>query len=241
MNKKTVLVTGGSRGIGRAIVSKFAENNYNVILNFNKSFEKANEIAEKYDNVKIFQADVSNRKEVQAMIDFANETFGHIDILINNAGTGCTGLLQDLTLEEWQNVFNVNMNGVFNCTQLVLPSMISRHNGKIINISSIWGITGASCEVAYSASKSAVIGFTKALAKEVGPTGIQVNSVAPGIIMTDMVSEYSLEEFEEIRRQIPLGEIGSTEDVANLVYFLASDEANYITGQVISPNGGWLI
>lgn len=241
MNKKTVLVTGGSRGIGKAIVSKFVENGYNVILNFNKSFEKANEIAEKYDNVKIFQADVSNRKEVQAMLDFANETFGHIDILINNAGTGCTGLLQDLTLEEWQNVFNVNVNGVFNCTQLILPSMISRHCGKIINISSIWGITGASCEVAYSASKSAVIGFTKALAKEVGPTGIQVNSVAPGIIMTDMVSEYSLEEFEEIRRQIPLGEIGSTEDVANLVYFLASEEANYITGQVISPNGGWLI
>lgn len=241
MNKKTVLVTGGSRGIGRAIVSKFAENDYNVILNFNKSFEKANEIAEKYDNVKIFQADVSNRKEVQAMVDFANENFGHIDILINNAGTGCTGLFQDLSAEEWQNVFNVNMNGVFNCTQLVLPSMISKHCGKIINISSIWGITGASCEVAYSASKAAVIGFTKALAKEVGPTGIQVNSVAPGIIMTDMVSEYSLEEFEEIRRQIPLGEIGSTEDVANLVYFLASDEANYITGQVISPNGGWLI
>ena len=175
------------------------------------------------------------------MIEFANQTFGNIDILINNAGIGCTGLIQDLTLEEWQDVFNVNVNGVFNCTQAILPNMIAKHSGKIINISSIWGIVGASCEVAYSASKAAIIGFTKALAKEVGPSGITVNCIAPGIVMTDMVSQYSVEEFEEIRNQIPLGEIGTTEDIANSVFFLASNEANYITGQVLSPNGGWVM
>ena len=238
---KTVLVTGGSRGIGKAIVEKFAKEGYNVILNYNKSIEKAQEIEKEFKNVKIFKADVTNRKEVQAMIDYANNIFGNIDILVNNAGTGCTCLLQDLSFEEWQEVFNVNVNGVFNCTQLILPQMLKKHSGKIINISSIWGMTGASCEVAYSASKSAIIGFSKALAKEVGPSGINVNVVAPGIIMTDMVSQYSIEEFDEIRNKIPLGEIGSTSDVANSVFFLASDDAQYITGQILSPNGGWVI
>lgn len=238
---KTVLVTGGSRGIGKAIAIKFAENNYNVILNYNKSYEAAKKIEDTYKNIRIFRADVSNSKDVQSMINFANETFGGIDILVNNAGIGCTGLLQDLTFEEWQDVFNVNVNGVFNCTRCILPYMISKQKGKIINISSIWGMVGASCEVAYSASKAAVIGFTKALAKEVGPSGITVNVVAPGIIMTDMVNQYSVEEFDDIRNQIPLGEIGSTEDIANAVYFLASDESKYITGQVLSPNGGWVM
>ena len=238
---KTVIVTGGSRGLGKAIVEKFASNGYNVILNYNKSIEAAKKVEQEYDNVRVFKADVTNRKEVQAMIEFTNNTFGTVDVLINNAGIGCTGLIQDISYEEWQNVFNVNINGVFNCTQLVLPQMLANHSGKIIKISSIWGMTGASCEVSYSASKAAVIGFTKALAKEVGPSGINVNAIAPGIIMTDMVSQYSLEEFDEIRAQIPLGEIGSTQDVANAVFFLASDEANYITGQILSPNGGWMI
>lgn len=238
---KTIVVTGGSRGIGKAIVEKFAQNGYNVILNYNKSSESAQKIEKEFKNVKIFKADVTNRKEIQAMIAFTNSTFGDIDILVNNAGIGCSGLLQDLSFDEWESVFNVNVNGVFNCTQLILPQMLKNHSGKIINISSIWGMTGASCEVAYSASKSAVIGFTKALAKEVGPSGITVNAVAPGIIMTDMVSQYSMEEFEEIQNQIPLGTIGSTDDVSNSVFFLASDEANYITGQVLSPNGGWVI
>jgi len=238
---KTVLVTGGSRGIGKAIVEKFAENNDNVILNYHKSIESAKQIESNFKNVKIFKADVTNRKEVQAMIDYANQTFGNIDILVNNAGISCTGLFQDLSFEEWQDVFNINMNGVYHCTQTVLPQMLSNHAGKIINISSIWGMVGASCEVAYSTSKAALIGFTKALAKEIGPSGITVNAVAPGIVMTDMVSHYTLEEFEDIRSQIPLGEIGSTQDVANSVFFLASDDANYITGQVLSPNGGWVI
>lgn len=238
---KTVLVTGGSRGIGKAIVEKFAANGYQVVLNYRKSNEAAKKIEKEFKNVKSFQADVTKRRELEAMVNYANSTFGDIDILINNAGISCTGLLQDISYEEWQEVFNVNVNGVFHCTQLVLPQMLKNHEGRIINISSIWGMAGSSCEVAYSASKAAILGFTKALAKEVGPSGITVNAVAPGIIMTDMVSQYSMAEFEAIRDQIPLGEIGSTEDVANAVYFLASDEAKYITGQTLSPNGGWVI
>ncbi len=238
---KTVLVTGGSRGIGKAIVEKFAKEGYNVILNYSRSEAAALEIASKYDNVKAFKADISNKKEVNAMIEYAENTFKQIDILVNNAGISSTGLLQDLSEEELNRIFAVNVNGTFFCTQAVLPQMIERHEGKIINISSVWGITGASTEVAYSASKAAIIGFTKALAKEVGPSNIHVNCIAPGIIMTDMVSDYTMEEFNEIRSNIPLDRIGSTADIANLTYFLASDVSDYITGQIISPNGGWVI
>ena len=238
---KTVLITGGARGIGKAISEKFAQNGYNVVINYSTSEEPAYRLAETYPNVRIFKADISNKKEVNALIDFAEKEFKHVDILINNAGISSSGLLQDLSEEELNRIFAVNVNGSFFTAQAVLPSMISKKSGKIINISSIWGMVGASNEVAYSASKAAIIGFTKALAKEVGPSNIHVNCVAPGIIMTDMVSDYTIEEFDEIRSNIPLDKIGSTEDVANVVYFLASDESNYITGQVISPNGGWII
>ena len=238
---KTVLITGGARGIGKAIAEKFAQNGYNVVINYSKSEEAAYRMTQIYPNVRAFKADISNKKEVQSLIDFAEKEFKHVDILINNAGISSTGLLQDLAEEELNRIFAVNVNGSFFTAQAVLPNMISRKSGKIINISSVWGMVGASNEVAYSASKSAIIGFTKALAKEVGPSNINVNCVAPGIIMTDMVSDYSIEEFDDIRSNIPLDKIGSTEDVANVVYFLASDEANYITGQVISPNGGWII
>lgn len=238
---ETVLVTGGSRGIGRAIVEKFAKENYNVILNYNKSEYAALDIAKQYKNVKIFKADVSSKKDVEAMINFAEEKFGKIDILINNAGISCTGLLQDLTLDEWNKLFEINVTGTFLVTKEVLPKMISEKSGKIINISSVWGMVGASMEVAYSASKAAIIGFTKALAKEVGPSNITVNAIAPGIVMTDMVSNLSIEEFEAIRNEIPLGKIGSTEDIANTAFYLAGNNADYITGQVLSPNGGWVI
>lgn len=238
---KTVIVTGGSRGIGRAIVEKFAKENYNVLLNYNKSEFAALDIAKKYPNVEIFKADVSNTKDVEAMINFAESKYGQIDILINNAGISCTGLLQDISLEEWNRLFEVNVTGTFLVTREVLPRMISKKVGKIINISSVWGLVGASMEVAYSASKAAIIGFTKALAKEVGPSNITVNCIAPGIVMTDMVNNLSVEEFDQIREEIPLGRIGSTEDIATTAFYLASDDANYITGQVISPNGGWVI
>lgn len=238
---KTVLITGGSRGIGKAIVYKFSQAGYNVLLNFNKSEDIANQIANELNNVKIYGADVSDRNKVINMVNYTIENFGKIDVLINNAGISSSGLFQDLPFDEWQRIMDVNLNGVFNCTQAVLPGMIERKCGKIINISSIWGITGASCEVAYSTSKAGVIGMTKSLAKEVGPCNIQVNSIAPGIIMTDMVADYSMEELNAITDQIPLGRIGSADDIANLALFLASDNANYITGQVLSPNGGWVI
>ena len=238
---KTVLVTGGSRGIGRAVVEKFASENYNVILNYNKSELAAIDIKKKYNNVEIFKADVANKKDVEAMIRFAEDTYSKIDVLINNAGISSTGLLQDLSLDEWNKLFEVNVTGTFLVTKEVLPKMISNKSGKIINISSVWGMVGASMEVAYSASKAAIIGFTKALAKEVGPSNITVNAIAPGIVMTDMVSNLSIEEFEQIRQEIPLGKIGSTEDIANTAFYLASSSADYITGQVISPNGGWVM
>lgn len=238
---KTVLVTGGSRGIGKAIVEKFAKENYNVILNYNNSELAALEISKRYNNIEIYKADVSNKQEVKAMINFAETKFDKIDILINNAGISSTKLLQDISLEEWNKLFEVNVTGTFIVTKEVLPKMISEKSGKIINISSVWGMVGASMEVAYSASKAAIIGFTKALAKEVGPSNITVNAVAPGIVMTDMVSNLSVDEFEQIREEIPLGRIGSTEDIADTVFYLSSEAASYITGQVISPNGGWII
>lgn len=238
---KTVLVTGGSRGIGRAIVEKFAKEGYNVVLNYSKSEEAAYKIAKEYPNVKTYKADIANKKEVNQMIEFAENEFKKIDILVNNAGISSTGLLQDLSEEELNRMFAVNVNGTIFASQAVLPEMLSRHEGKIINISSIWGMVGAANEVAYSASKAAIIGFTKALAKEVGPSNIHVNCIAPGIVMTDMVSDYTVEEFDLMRSNIPLDRIGSTDDIANIAYFLASSEADYLTGQVISPNGGWIM
>lgn len=238
---KTVLITGGSRGIGKAMVYAFARAGYNVLLNFNKSEGLANEIASEFSNVKIYGADVGNQENVIHMIEYAKEHFGGIDILINNAGVSCSGLFQDLQTNEWEKLMNVNLTGVYNCSKAVLPEMIAKKQGKIINISSVWGMVGASNEVAYSASKAGVIGLTKALAKEVGPSNIQVNCIAPGIIMTDMVSDYSMDELNAITDEIPLGRIGSTSDVADLALFLASDSANYITGQIFSPNGGWVI
>lgn len=238
---KTVLVTGGSRGIGKAIVQKFANEGYNVILDYSKSDDAAFAVAKEFSNVVPYKADVSVKREVNELVAFAEERFKKIDILINNAGISSTGLIQDLSEAELNRIFSVNVNGTIFCTQAVLPQMIARHEGKIINISSVWGMVGAANEVAYSASKAAIIGFTKALAKEVGPSNIRVNCIAPGIILTDMVSDYTVEEFDAIRANIPLEKIGSTEDIASLAYFLASDESNYITGQVISPNGGWVI
>ncbi len=238
---KTVVVTGGSRGIGKAIVEKFASEGYNVLLNYNKSEFSAVETAKKYNNVDVFKADISSPKDVEAMINYAISKYKKIDVLINNAGIASNGLLQDLSLEEWNHLFEVNVTGTFLVTREILPHMISEKAGKIINISSVWGMVGASNEVAYSATKAAIIGFTKALAKEVGPSNITVNSIAPGIVMTDMVSNLSVEEFDQIRNEIPLGELGGTEDIADAAFYLASDSAKYITGQVLSPNGGWVM
>lgn len=240
---KTVIVTGGSRGIGANIVSFLAKEGYNVILNYNKSEEIAKKMKEEFTNkgysVEIFKADVSKREQVKELIEFTLNKFKHIDILINNAGISQTKLFTDITDEDWNNMINTNLNSVFYMTQEVSRDMINNKYGVIINISSIWGITGASCEVHYSVAKAGVDAMTKALAKELGPSNIRVNSIAPGIIDTDMNKYLTDKEIVQIEDEIPLGKIGTTKDITKCVKWLIEDE--YTTGQVISINGGWII
>lgn len=242
-NSKVAIVTGGAKGIGAEIVRTLAENGYIVILNYNNSKVQAeelkNEMLQKGFNIEVVKADVSNRNEVNSLIEFAIKKFKKIDILVNNAGISLEGLFTDVSEEMWQKIINVNLNSVFNCTQEVLKYMIKEKSGRIINISSIWGETGASCEVVYSTTKAAINGMTKALAKEVGLSNIRVNAIAPGIINTDMNSRLSYEELEQIKEQIPLNRIGNTKDIARCVKWLVEDE--YTTGQIISINGGWYI
>jgi 3-oxoacyl-[acyl-carrier protein] reductase len=242
--KKVALITGGSRGIGAEIVNVLA-NNFDVAFTYNNSYDNALIIKKENDalfkTVEMYKCDVSNRTEVNALINSVISEFGKIDVLVNNAGIAHEGLFTDITEEEWDNIFNVNVKGVFNCTQAVLPYMIKRHEGCIINISSMWGEVGASCEVAYSASKAAVIGLTKALAKEVGPSNINVNCICPGVINTDMMAGYSDSDIEELKEQTPLRTIGMPIDIANMTAFLASDNAKFITGQTFGVNGGIII
>ena len=239
---KTVIVTGGSRGIGAAIVKELAKD-YNIVLNYNNSEEAAKQIQkdlkEKGINIEIFKADVSKREEVKALVKFTLDKFKNIDVLINNAGIAQSKLFIDITDEDWDKMMQVNLNSVFYCTQEVLENMIHNKKGCIINISSIWGLTGASCEVHYSVAKAGIDGMTKALAKELGPSNIRVNSIAPGIIATDMCSDYTEEEIKEINNEIPLGRFGEGIDIAKCARWLIED--NYTTGQVISTNGGWVI
>lgn len=241
----TVIITGASKGIGRAMAQKFAMQSYNVLINYNHSESEAqklyNSLKEKGCSVRIFKADISKRSEVDSMVDYCIKSFGSVDILINNAGIAQTKLFIDITEEDWDRMFNTNMKGVFNCTQSVLTNMIKNKRGKIINISSIWGIVGASCESHYSASKAGIIGLTKSLAKELGPSNIQVNSVAPGVIKTDMLSSYSQSDLDDLKENTPLMRLGTPDDIANCALFLASESADFITGQVISPNGGFII
>lgn len=245
MEKRTVLVTGASRGIGKAIATLFAENNYNVLINYNKSEEEAmdlyNNLKSKGYSVDVYKADVSKKEEVNMMINYCIGKFEKIDVLINNAGISKTNLFTDISYEEWDEVMATNLNGVFYTTKKALQYMIPEMSGKIINISSIWGMVGGSFEVHYSASKAAVIGMTKALAKELGPSNIQVNCIAPGVIQTDMLNNVSQETLEMLREETPLMKLGTVEDIAHTALFLASENANFITGQVISPNGGFVI
>ncbi|MDF2987425.1 MAG: short-chain dehydrogenase/reductase [Eubacterium sp.] len=242
---KTVLVTGASRGIGHDIARHFATSGFNVAINYNTSREAAGRLQDELQKVgcnsMLVKADVSDREQVNQMLQLVNRQFGDIEILINNAGIAKQQLFTDITSGEWDRMFDVNVKGMFHCTQGVLPAMIRNHCGKIINISSVWGITGASCEVLYSTTKAAIIGMTKALAKELGPSNIQVNCVAPGVIDTDMNSDLDAEAIKELKEQTPLGVIGKGTDIAETVFFLASQKADFITGQIISPNGGFLI
>lgn len=241
--QKVALITGASRGIGRATAKLFAENGYAVIINYNKSARDADDLETQLKlngcNAVALHADVSDQAQVDTMVARAITMFGHIDVLINNAGTDVYKLFDQTTEAEWSAVFDVNAKGAFLCSRAVFPNMLERKSGRIINISSVWGEVGGSMEVAYSASKAAIIGFTKALADELAPSGITVNCIAPGMIETDMNARFTADETEAIRQSIPLGRIGKPLDVAKAALFFASDGADYITGQTLSVGGGY--
>lgn len=238
---KVVIVTGGSRGIGAQIVRDLAKLGYSVILNYNKSKECAKTIEDELKQqgfyVDIFRADVSKKEEAEDLVKFTLNKYGKIDVLINNAGISQSKLFTDITDEDWLNMINTNLNSAFYCTRETVKNMIHNKQGLVVNIASIWGITGASCEVHYSTAKAGVIGFTKALAKELGPSNIRVNAIAPGIIDTEMNSEYSKEDVEELKKEIPLEKIGTTTSISKCVKWLIEDD--YTTGEIISINGGW--
>ena len=237
--EKVVLVTGASRGIGRKIASDLSQKGYKVIANYNKSEEQAQKLKEENPNIEIYKADVSKREEVKSMIEDIIKKYQKIDILINNAGISKSNVFTDVTDEEWDILIKSNLYSVFCVTQEVLPYMINKKEGCIINISSIWGMVGASCETIYSVTKGGIDAMTKSLAKELGPSNIRVNSIAPGIIDTQMNENLTKQDINEIESDIPLGKIGKTADISKCIKWLIEDE--YTTGQVISINGGWII
>lgn len=237
--KKVALVTGGAKGIGSAIVQRLIKDGYKVAFTYNSSEEKALILcAELGSDCKAYKLDITDSNAVKTVVDDIEKNFGEIAVLVNNAGVAEQALFTDITDEMWHRMIETNLSGAFYCSRAVLKYMINRKSGKIINISSIWGETGGSCEVHYSASKSGLIGMTKALAKEVGLSGITVNSVSPGVILTDMTSHFDEDTMNTLKEETPLNRIGTPEDVAGAVSFLASKDADFITGQNISVNGG---
>ena len=240
-----VFITGASRGIGRATAFKFASEGWQVAVNYNNSKSQAEDLVNQLKNLgcnaMAFQADVSDGVQLRYAIAQAQEKMGEIDALINNAGIAQQKLFTDISEEEWDRMFDVSIKSCFHACQAVIPSMVHRKKGSIVNISSIWGISGASCEVHYSAAKAAVIGFTKALAQELAPSNIRVNCVAPGVVMTDMNSNLSEEDLLQLKYDTPLQMIGQPEDIAEAIYFLACDKSKFTTAQVLSPNGGFII
>ena len=233
---KTALVTGASRGIGAACAIALAQDGYRVIVNYNKDEAAARRVAEMCGGAAI-RADVADRAAVDAMLEQA----GRVDTLVLCAGVAHYGLFTDIAERDWRRVLDVNLGGYISCAQAVIPGMVREKRGCIIATSSIWGISGASCEAVYSASKAGVIGLTRSLAKELGPSGIRVNCVAPGVINTDMIGNLTADDIADLRVNTPLGRIGEPEDVAGLVRFLASDSASFITGQAICVDGGFQI
>jgi len=242
--KKVALITGSSRGIGRAEAIRLAHSGYAVCINCVEREDKASELAELLNaegcEAMWYKADVSDKNAVNEMVKAIEKTLGPVTLLVNNAGIAKQCLFQDMTEDYWKHLFDVNVNGAFNAIQAVLPNMLHEHAGCIINTSSIWGMHGASCEVAYCATKHAIVGLTRALAQELAPTNIRVNCIAPGVINTDMVQVLGEETLEMLAQDTPVGRLGEPEDIAAAVSFLASDEASFITGQVISADGGFL-
>ncbi|QZY57097.1 3-oxoacyl-[acyl-carrier-protein] reductase [Crassaminicella profunda] len=239
---KTAIVTGGSRGIGKAIALKLANLGANIVVNYTSNVAKAEEVVKQIKEMGkdaiALKADVSNSEEVQNFIKQVEEKFETIDILINNAGITRDTLLMKMKEEDWDQVIAINLKGTYNCTKAVTRKMMKQRSGKIVNLASVVGVTGNAGQANYAASKAGVIGFTKSIAKELGARGINVNAVAPGFIETDMTDVLSDKVKEEIMKQIPMKKLGKAEDVANVVAFLCSNEASYVTGQVMNIDGG---
>ena len=237
---KNVLITGGSRGIGRAMVELFASNGYSVAFTYKNSENEAKSLAEATGALAI-KADSASESEVLNAVSKVVSEFGPIDCLINNAGVASFSLFTDLTLDMWNEHLSVNLTGAFLYSKAVIPGMVAKKQGRIINITSMWGITGSSCEVHYSTAKAGIIGMTKALAKELGPSGITVNAIAPGLIDTDMNGCLSAEDIHAIEEETPLMRIGNPSEVAKAALFLAGDGGSFITGEVMNVSGGYLI
>lgn len=242
---KTVLITGASRGIGAATARLFAQKGWAVAVNYRNSRDAAEELVSEIrkngGTALAIPADVGDPEQVEAMFQTAEQELGQIEALVNNAGIAQQKLFTDLTDEDWDELFRVDVKGVFLCCRRALPAMIRRHRGVIVNISSMWGQVGASCEVHYSAAKAAVIGLTRALAKEVGPSGIRVNCIAPGVIQTEMNGNLTPETLEALKEETPLELLGDPADVAKAAWFLTSEDSAFITGQVLGVNGGMVI
>lgn len=228
-----VLITGGTRGIGRKTAELFKKSGYSVFVTYEKSSDEAKKL--KSDGISAIKADVS---DIEAMESVRNE-IGTVDVLVNNAGISYWGLLSDMTQTQWKRVIDVNLTGTFNCIKVFSPDMVNKKRGAIINLSSMWGVTGGSCEAAYSAAKAGIIGLTKALAKELGPSGVRVNAVAPGVIKTDMTKNLSEDDLNSLAEETPLGIIGTAEDIAEGILYLA--KARFVTGEILNINGGIVI
>lgn len=242
---KTAIVTGGSRGIGAAAALLLAREGWRVAVGCHRHPDRAQALCDRLRRegreAVPFCGDVSSVAEMEAQVQAVVERWGQIDLLVNNAGIAQQRLFTEITEAEWDRMFAVNAKGLYACCRAVVPGMIRRHSGNIINVSSMWGQAGASCEVHYSAAKAAVIGFTKALAKELGPSGIRVNCVAPGVIHTDMVEVLGQETLCALAEETPVGRLGTPEDIAAAVAFLAGDGASFITGQVLTADGGFIL
>lgn len=242
---KTVLITGSSRGIGAETARLFAKEGYNVVINYNFSEKDAQALCDELlkinPNVIAIKANVGIENEVKDMFLQIKKTFGEIDVLVNNAGISKIGVINDFSEKDWDNMFSVNVKGAFLCIKEAIPMMLFKGKGKIINLSSMWGISGASCEVCYSSTKAAIIGLTKSLAKELGPSKINVNCIAPGVIETEMNKSLTEEDIKVLKDETPLMRIGSPLDVAKAILFLASSNSDFITGQVLGVDGGFIV